>query len=124
MRTIVGLLLAAGAAAAIAPAAAPAAATKVCPIPPAATSPYPGAGGSWTLFRAKGTICATSYKVARAFQQCRLKNGLSGRCVKKVARGWACREIRNSGPTSFGAAVTCTKGRATVGHNYTQATAG
>ncbi|MDO8189021.1 hypothetical protein Q5424_21520 [Conexibacter sp. JD483] len=124
MRTIVGLLLAAGLAAAIAPAASPAATTKVCPIPPVARYPYPGTNGTWTLFRAKGVTCATSYRVATAFQKCRLKNGVSGRCVKKVADGWACREQRNSGPTSFGAAVTCSKGRATVGHNYMQTTSG
>lgn len=124
MRTIVGLLLAAGAAAAIAPAAAPAASTKTCPIPPVESYPYPGPNGSWTRFKATRASCATSYRVATAFQRCRLKNGVSGRCVKKVADGWACGEIRSNGPTSFGSTVTCRKGRAIVRHSYTQTTAG
>lgn len=125
MRTLVGLLLAAAAAAAIAPAAAPAAATtKTCPIPPAASSPYPGANGSWTRFTATRTTCATSYRVATAFHRCRLKNGIAGRCVRRVAGGWACGELRNNGPTAYGATVTCRKGRATVRHSYTQTTSG
>ncbi len=122
MRTLVGVLLAAAAAVAIAPAAASAAATTNCRNPDPATYAYPGANGTWMAFKATRASCATAYKVGLAFQRCRLKNGVSGRCVRRVADGWACGELRNTGPASFGALVTCRKGRATVGHSYNQST--
>jgi hypothetical protein len=63
--------------------------------------------------------CDRAISVVRAFHNCRLANGTSGRCVRLV-KGYACSEIRTNGPTQFSATATCKKDRATIVHRYTQ----
>ncbi len=71
------------------------------------------------------TTCSEGYKLVTAYYNCRIKNGVSGRCVSKV-RGFACNELRTTGPAEFTARVTCTKtkkkSKQTIKHSYTQAT--
>jgi beta-lactamase class A len=76
---------------------------------------------SVTSLKVSHLRCGRGISVVRAFQSCRLANGESGRCVRLVARGYACSEIRSNGPTQFTATATCKKDRATVVHRYTQA---
>lgn len=72
---------------------------------------------SW--LKVSNVTCAKGIKVVRAFHQCRLANGTSGRCVKLV-KGYACNEQRQNAGPSFTAKVTCKKARKTVSHNYMQ----
>lgn len=65
--------------------------------------------------------CGRAIPVVRAFHACRLANGPSGRCVRLV-KGYACGEIRTTGPTQFSATATCRKDRASIVHRYTQVT--
>lgn len=74
---------------------------------------------SVTSLKVSNVTCGKGIKVVRAFQQCRLANGTSGRCVKLV-KDYACNEQRQNAGPSFTAKVTCKKGRKTVSHNYTQ----
>jgi hypothetical protein len=90
-----------------------ASAAKTCTPPK-----YPGSG-YFTSLSVTGTSCSTGSKIAKDYYKCRLKNGVKGRCVKKVD-GYACRETRNSIATEINAKVTCTKGKATVKHSYQQ----
>jgi hypothetical protein len=80
---------------------------------------YPGAGGTYKSLSVTKTTCSAGQKVANAFQACRLKNGKSGRCVKKVL-GYACREQRTATPVQFTAKVTCANGKKKVTHTYVQ----
>ncbi len=64
--------------------------------------------------------CKLGKAVTVDYTKCRLANGASGRCVKKV-RGFACFEIRRTNPDgSFAAQVSCSKGDKRVKHSYTQ----
>lgn len=74
---------------------------------------------SVTSLKVLGVRCDAGISVVRAFHSCRLANGESGRCVRRV-KGYACAEIRTSAPTQFSASVTCKKDRASVAHRYTQ----
>jgi hypothetical protein len=94
-----------------------AAATK-CDVTKVATTLGPTEVTSLTVTK---TTCKTGIDVVKAYQACRLKNGVSGRCVKKV-KGYACREVRSSGPTEFTATATCTKKKVVVKHSYRQTT--
>jgi hypothetical protein len=74
-----------------------------------------------TSLKVTKTDCAAGKKVVKAYHACRLKNGVSGRCVVKV-KEYACREQRTTYPGQFSALVTCTKGEKTVTHRYDQVT--
>ncbi|HET6448164.1 MAG TPA: hypothetical protein VFG31_03570 [Conexibacter sp.] len=71
---------------------------------------------------AGGVTCGRGVSLVRAFHQCRLANGPSGRCVRLV-RGYACREQRTTVGTQISATVTCAKRSKSVVHSYTQTTA-
>lgn len=79
-----------------------------------------GAGTTVTALKVTRATCPRGIAVAKAFGACRLANGPSGRCVRRVAGGWACGEQRTNGPTQFSASATCRKDRATVALRYTQ----
>ena len=68
-------------------------------------------------FRAAHISCASSRKVAKAFQRCR-GNG-KARCHHEVAGGYSCKEHRSYGYASFDSTVTCRKGRRVAKHTYT-----
>jgi len=72
-----------------------------------------------TSVKATKVTCKNAIKLVKAFHKCRMANGPSGRCVKKV-QGYACAEIRNGPPTGYSAKVTCRKGKASVVHSYDQ----
>jgi hypothetical protein len=81
-------------------------------------------GPSYTLsLRVSGTSCKTGYRVVRAYDACRKRNGgKAGRCHRKVLR-FSCSERRpNSIPTEFDAKVSCRRGAARVKFSYTQLT--
>jgi hypothetical protein len=99
-------------------ASAQAASTKSCG---SATLPSL-AGGYIYQLKVKGTSCSTGRKVQVAFQKCRLKHGVSGRCTAKVD-GFSCKESkRNVALDNFFSAVTCKKGSARVTYAYQQNT--
>ncbi len=92
---------------------------KACTPAPAA--PQPGITIAGVRVASMG--CALGKTVTVEYTKCRLANGATGRCVKKV-RGFACFEIRRNNPDgSFAASVTCKKGDKTVKHSYQQAAA-
>ncbi|MDW5594132.1 hypothetical protein VSS74_07290 [Conexibacter stalactiti] len=99
-----------------APAAAATARSTTCDVSAVADRLGPT---SVSAVKVKGTRCATGIAVVKAFHACRLKNGASGRCVRRV-RGFACMEQRTGSTPQFTALVTCRKDRATVSHRYTQ----
>lgn len=76
-----------------------------------------------TSLSVKRTSCAKGESLVTAYYNCRKRaGGKKGRCVSKVS-GYSCSERRtNAIPTQFDASVTCTKGRKTVKHSYTQFT--
>ena len=76
-----------------------------------------------TSLKVFGTSCANGERVVRAFHRCRFANGgKDGRCRKRVLH-WRCTERRlNKISTQYDARVTCTKGSASIKHNYTQFT--
>ncbi len=84
-----------------------------------ASIPSLGAGYIYGL-GVTGTGCATGRKVEVAWQGCRLKHGLSGRCHSTVA-GFRCSEQRQGIATNFTAKVSCHKSRARVSYSYEQA---
>ena len=92
--------------------AAPASAAKC--TPPA----YPG-NGTITSLSVTKVSCSTGGKVALAYYRCRVKNGPTGRCVKKV-QGYACREVRTTTPAGINAKVTCSNKKKRVVHSYQQ----
>jgi curli biogenesis system outer membrane secretion channel CsgG len=67
-------------------------------------------------FRAAHISCASSRKVAKAFQRCR--GNAKARCHHKVY-GYSCKEKRSYGFASFDSKVTCKKGRKVATHVYT-----
>jgi len=100
-------------------AAAPtAAAAATCDVSKVATTLGPT---EVTSVKATKVKCKDAIKLVKAFHTCRMANGPSGRCVKKV-QGYACAEIRNGPPTGYSAKVTCRKGKASVVHSYRQTT--
>jgi hypothetical protein len=77
-------------------------------------------GGYYLSLTASGTSCSGGQKVQVAYQNCRLKSGLSGRCHAKVL-GYTCKEQRQKSiPTQFYAKVSCTSGHKKVGYTYQQ----
>ena len=66
-----------------------ASASKTCTPPK-----YPGSG-YFSALKVTKVSCSTGKSVVLAFHKCRVKNGLSGRCVSKV-KGYSCREKRRS----------------------------
>jgi hypothetical protein len=81
---------------------------------------YPGVG-YFTSLSVTHTSCATGSKVAIAYYHCRVKHGLSGRCVGGVL-GFRCSEKRVSIPTEIDARVTCRRHDETVVHTFQQDT--
>jgi hypothetical protein len=76
--------------------------------------------GYITSLKVTGTSCKTGLKVAKSFNTCRLKNGLKGKCTKKV-RGYSCKEnkrVTSTSPPEIDARVTCKKGKARVVLTY------
>ena len=101
--------------------AAPAAQASTASLARSCTAPkYPGQG-YFTSLVVTGTSCARGKSVALAYYRCRIKNGVKGRCVKRVL-GFACTERRTSIPTEINARVTCRRGGAKVTHTYQQNT--
>lgn len=74
---------------------------------------------SVSVVKVTGTRCPNGIAVVKAFHACRLANGPSGRCVRRV-KGFACMEQRTGSTPQFTALVTCKKDRATVSHRYSQ----
>lgn len=120
LRPLAGLLALIAASALCAVLAAPAAAATprsiACDVSAVADRLGPT---SVSAVKVKGTRCPTGIAVVRAFHACRLANGPSGRCVRRV-KGFACMEQRTGSTPQFTASVTCRKDRATVSHRYTQ----
>lgn len=115
------LVLLCAAALAVVPATASAAAAlrpKSCDV--AALAGRAGAGTTVTSLKVTRATCARGVTVAKALGACRLANGPSGRCVRRINGGWACAEQRTNAPTQFSASATCRKDRATVALRYTQ----
>lgn len=65
--------------------------------------------------------CARGVSLVRAFHQCRMVKGKKGTCRRPV-QGYRCTEKRSGIKTQFSGKVTCTKGRASLIHTYTQFT--
>lgn len=85
--------------------------------------PYPAGAPSGTFETVKtfGPTCEEANEFVLAYAACRLANGPTGRCVKKVD-GFACRESRlNQGP-AFEAEVFCKGPGGRIDHTYTQST--
>jgi hypothetical protein len=111
----VGLTVA-GASADARPVAHAAAKPKQC----ASGSPGSLRGGYYLgLAVSGGATCASGRSVQTAYQNCRLKHGLAGRCTTKVL-GYTCKERRQAIPTQVTAAVTCTSGKKHVAYTYQQ----
>lgn len=79
---------------------------------------YPGSG-YFTSLSVHRTSCTTGRKVALAYYHCRVKQGKSGRCHRRVL-GYSCKERRVTIPTEIDSRVTCHRGSATVVHTYQQ----
>lgn len=94
-----------------------AASVKKCDVSTVATTLGPTRVTSLSVTK---TTCSGGIAVVKAYHVCRTAKGISGRCVKKV-KGYACREVRTTGPAEFSASVTCVKGKAVVKHAYRQA---
>jgi len=92
-----------------------ASAAKTCTPPK-----YPGSG-YFTSLSVTGTSCSTGSKIAKDYYKCRLKNGVKGRCVKKVD-GYSCKETRRSISTEIDGTVTCKSGSKKVVYSYQQDT--
>ncbi len=76
-------------------------------------------GGYYLSLTVAGTTCAGGQKVQVAYQNCRLKAGLAGRCHAKVL-GYTCKEQRQSISTQITAKVSCASGHKKVGYTYQQ----
>lgn len=74
-----------------------------------------------TSLKVFNVSCAGGVSLVRAFHQCRMVKGKKGRCTRTV-QGYRCAETRSGIKTQFSGKVTCTKGRASVIHTYTQFT--
>jgi hypothetical protein len=72
-----------------------------------------------TSLSVRHTSCASGKAVVRAFHACARRHGVRGRCTSPVL-GYHCSEKRSGIPTQFTGKVTCTRGRASVVHTYTQ----
>jgi len=101
---------------AIVAAGAPATASAATCKPPK----YPGSG-YFTSLKVTKVSCATGSSVALAFHKCRVKKGVTGRCVSKV-KGYACKETRESISTEIDGRVTCKYGSRKVELTYQQNT--
>ncbi len=76
-------------------------------------------GGYYLGLKVTGTTCAGGQKIQVAYQSCRLKGGLAGRCHAKVL-GYTCKEQRQSISTQITAKVSCTSGHKKIGYTYQQ----
>jgi hypothetical protein len=76
-------------------------------------------GGYYLGLTVAGTTCPGGQKIQVAYQGCRLKSGLGGRCHAKVL-GYTCKEQRQSIPTQITAKVSCTSGHKKVVYTYQQ----
>jgi hypothetical protein len=108
LSVVVALTLSAGASASPI-----ASAAKTCTPPK-----YPGSG-YFTSLSVTGVSCSTGAKIAKDYYKCRLKNGVKGRCTRKVD-GYSCKEKRTSIATEINATVTCKNGSKVVKHSYQQ----
>jgi hypothetical protein len=118
---LIGLVMTASALVVLAGApGAPAASPKSCEL---GSSEQRSFGPTYvTALRVTGTACGSGKTLVRAFHKCRKANGgVKGRC-KKTVRGYECAEKRGGIATQFSGKVTCTKGKVTVVHAYTQFT--
>ena len=101
----------------------------VAPGAPAATTcklslrTSQGLGATYvTNLEVRGVACAAGRRVARAFQACRRRHGLKGRCTTKVL-GYGCSERRPANeqiPTQLNGRVTCRRGGRRVTFAYQQ----
>jgi len=74
-----------------------------------------------TSLKVFNVSCARGVSLVRAFHKCRMVKGKKGRCTRTV-QGYRCAEKRGGIKTQFSGKVTCTRGRASVVHTYTQFT--
>jgi hypothetical protein len=77
-----------------------------------------------TTLKVTGVSCSTGERVVKAFNVCRHKKGVAGRCTAKVKR-FSCTEKRPAalkGPISYDADVTCKNGAKRVVFHYQQNT--
>jgi hypothetical protein len=75
---------------------------------------FPEVGGKFTSLTATGATCKTATSVATAWAKCAAANGKAGRCVTKVAGGYACGESARTIGTTRTSSVVCGKGDARV----------
>jgi hypothetical protein len=68
---------------------------------------FPTPAGAFDTLSAKIVSCKTAQSVVVAYQKCRLKNGPTGRCVKRVKLHWECAEERFTSGPSFQARARC-----------------
>ncbi len=90
---------------------------KTCPAPA-----YPSTAGRYTGdIKAKHLSCADAYKLLTKQYACRIKNGPTGRCVKRVMH-FACTEERYSDFYAgyFTSKVNCANNRKKVTWSYEQ----
>jgi hypothetical protein len=76
-------------------------------------------GGYYQFLVVSGTTCSAGQKVQVAYQNCRLKSGLSGRCHAKVL-GYTCKEQRQSISIQITAKVSCTHSHRKINYTYQQ----
>lgn len=94
---------------------------KSCAAPATYPAPAGSPAGKISNLQVKAATCAVAQTVTAAYTRCRLANGPTGRCVKRVNNGWACQEIRQTDPVGgISAQVTCSKDTKKVRHRYTQ----
>jgi hypothetical protein len=77
-----------------------------------------------TKVKAQGVTCSAAAAVAKSFNACRHKKGISGRCTTKV-KGFSCTDTRPADekiPTQFNGHVKCKSGSKRVNFDYQQNT--
>jgi hypothetical protein len=75
-----------------------------------------------TSLKADHVSCSKAKKVVKAFNGCRRKHGVKGRCASRVV-GYRCAEQRGASiPTQYSSKVTCKAEQRSVHFSYTQYT--
>jgi hypothetical protein len=79
---------------------------------------YPGSG-YFTSITVTRVGCVTGRRVTLAHYRCRVRNGVRGRCPRRIY-GYSCTEHRVAIPSEIDARVTCRRGARRVVYTYQQ----
>ena len=75
--------------------------------------------GYFSAVSAHGVGCPAARRIVLAHYRCHLRNGLKGRCHRRVL-GYRCQERRVSIPTELDGRVSCRRGARRVSYLYQQ----